>query len=72
MVAFSGDVGLWPKSSNWISYTNPTWFMQNESIGVGTGGAGGVIAPLIFLEGGRSPLHLQPIVLLQYRISKLN
>ena len=31
-------------------------------IGVETGGAGWAIAPPIFLEGGLSPLHLQPSI----------
>ena len=40
-------------------------FWGNVSlVGVGTGerGTGGAIAPLIFLEGGQSPLHLQPSI----------
>jgi len=40
-------------------------------IGVGTGGAREAIAPPIFLEGGLSPF-ISSLVLLQYRLSKLN
>ena len=35
---------------------------EPSGIGIGTGGARGAIAPPIFLEGGLSPLHLQPSI----------